>query len=180
MLNVQPSRPLSGQMAIASLLWVVPLTLSSWMTAECFIRPNVTTVSAVMSVTSALCIVHSKYLSHNHMLQLITVYVFPGVGLGVTVVGAKTVTDKMLYVAAEALANFVPSDELAAGRVFPHINNIRHVSHRIAVAVAEEAIRTGQATKATPEAMENLPEYVASKMYFPQYVPLIEKREVSI
>ena len=95
-------------------------------------------------------------------------------------VGAKTVTDKMLYVAAQALANFVPPDDLQAGRIFPHISNIRHVSHRIAVAVAEEAIREGQATKVPPNAEEHLAEYVASKMYFPQYVPLIEKREITI
>jgi len=110
--------------------------------------------------------------------QCNNMYVFPGVGLGVTVVGAKIVTDKMLYLAAEALANYVPPEDLAAGRIFPHINNIRHVSHRIAVAVAEEAIREGQATKAA--GIENLPEYIASKMYYPQYVPLVEKREVTI
>lgn len=95
-----------------------------------------------------------------------------------TVVGARTVTDKMLYVAAEALAKFVSPEESAAGKVFPHINHIRQVSHRIAVAVAEEAIREGQATKVKDA--DNLAQFIANKMYFPEYVPLIEKREVTI
>jgi phosphoribosyl-ATP pyrophosphohydrolase len=108
----------------------------------------------------------------------------------------------MLYVAAEALAKFVSPEESAAGKVFPHINHIRQVSHRIAVAVAEEAIREGQATKVKDT--DNLAQFIADKMYFPvrscdeffacrhdypysifialvlqQYVPPIEKREVT-
>jgi malic enzyme len=107
-------------------------------------------------------------------------YVFPGLGLGVTVAGCKTVTDRMLYIAAEALANFVTAEELEQGKVFPHISNIREVSHRVAVAVAREAIREGQAKKLRPEQIENLEEYIATKMYYPEYVPLVEKREISI
>lgn len=95
-----------------------------------------------------------------------------------TVVGATTVTDKMLYVAAEALAKFVSPEESAAGQVFPHIKHIRQVSHRIAVAVAEEAIRTGQAIKVKD--IDDLGLYIAEKMYYPQYAPLVEKREVTI
>lgn len=106
------------------------------------------------------------------------VYVFPGLGLGATICGAKTVTDRMLYIAAEALAKFVPDEEIKAGKVFPPISRIREVSHRIAVAVAEEAVREGQATKLSAKHIEDLDNYVQSKMYYPEYVPLIEKRAV--
>ena len=102
-------------------------------------------------------------------------YVFPGLGLGVTVCGAKTVTDRMLYIAAEALAKYTPEEDIAAGKVFPPISSIRAVSHRIAVAVVEEAIREGQATKVTEEDKLDLDAFVASKMYFPEYVPIVEK-----
>lgn len=105
---------------------------------------------------------------------------FPGIGLGATVAGCKTVTDRMLYVAAEALANFVTSEELEQGKVFPHISNIREVSHRVAVAVAREAVSDGQATRLTGEEIENLEEHISSKMYFPEYAPLVEKREINI
>lgn len=66
------------------------------------------------------------------------------------------------------------------GKVFPHISHIRAVSHRVAVAVAEEAIREGQAKKLGPDARLHLAEYIANKMYYPEYVPLVEKREITI
>lgn len=98
-------------------------------------------------------------------------YVFPGLGLGVTLCGSKTVTDRMLYIAAEALAKFVPEEEIAQGKVFPPIENIREVSHTIAVAVIQEADRSGQATKLTDKDRLDLDDFVARKMYFPEYTP---------
>jgi malate dehydrogenase (oxaloacetate-decarboxylating)(NADP+) len=113
--------------------------------------------------------------------SLLPVYVFPGLGLGATVCGAKKVTDRMLYVAAVALAEFVPPEDLAKGQVFPHISKIREVSHRIAVAVVKEAMATpGLATKVSAEDAQDLEGLVARKMYYPEYVPLIEKRNVTI
>jgi malic enzyme len=67
----------------------------------------------------------------------------------------------MLYIAAEALANFVTPEELEQGKVFPYIGKIREVSHRVAVAVAREAIREGQATKLNAEINTNLEAYIA-------------------
>ena len=107
-------------------------------------------------------------------------FIFPGLGLGVTLCGAKTVSDKMLYVAAEALANYVSEDELAQGKVFPSIKTIRDVSKKVAIAVIEEAIRTGQASKINQKHMEDLDGFVSRKMYDPLYVPLIEKRTIEI
>lgn len=107
-------------------------------------------------------------------------YVFPGVGLGATVCGAKRVTDRMLYIAAKALAECVPEEELSRGQVFPHISKIRSVSHRIAVAVVKEAMREGLATKVSAEDAMDLDEFVARKMYYPEYVPLVEKRSLEI
>lgn len=110
--------------------------------------------------------------------QCNNMYVFPGLGLGASICGSKTITDKMLYVAAEALANFVSDEEHAQGKVFPSISKIRYVSHTLAVAVIKEAVRENLATKYVPS--ENLEDFVAKKMYDPVYVPLVEKREVTI
>jgi len=112
--------------------------------------------------------------------QCNNMYVFPGLGLGATISGAKIVTDRMLYVAAKALAEFVPQEELEAGKVFPTLANIRKVSHRIAVEVIREAMRDGLATKISPKDAEDLDGFVWGKMYFPEYVPLVEKKEVTI
>jgi malate dehydrogenase (oxaloacetate-decarboxylating)(NADP+) len=54
------------------------------------------------------------------------------------------------------------------------------VSHTIAVAVIEEAIRTGLNTMVNAEEAKDLNGFVSRKMYYPEYVPLVEKRTVSI
>lgn len=113
-----------------------------------------------------------------HPSQCNNMYIFPGLGLGATVCGAQKVTNRMLYTAAEALANFVPEEEVQQGKVFPSLSLIREVSHSIAVAVVEEAIRDGLATKITEKDEDNLEEFVAGKMYYPEYCPLVEKREI--
>ena len=112
--------------------------------------------------------------------QCNNMFVFPGLGLGATLSGAKTVSDRMLYVAAEALANYVTEDELAEGKVFPKLDNIRDVSKKVAIAVIQEAVRTGQASKLTQKDLDCLDTFVSNKMYDPVYVPLIEKRTISI
>jgi malate dehydrogenase (oxaloacetate-decarboxylating)(NADP+) len=122
------------------------------------------------------------YEAHTYYILSLSflVYVFPGLGLGATVCGAKRVTDRMLYIAAKALAECVPTDDLARGQVFPHISKIRQVSHRIAVAVVKEAMREGLATKISEEDAMDLDEFVARKMYYPEYVPIVEKRTLEI
>lgn len=113
--------------------------------------------------------------------QCNNMYIFPGLGLGATLAGAKRVTDKMLYVAAEALANFVSSDDHKQGKVFPPLSQIRDVSKSVAIAVIEQAMEEGQATKIGDEVQkEDLDALVQRKMYDPVYVPLVEKREITI
>ena len=116
----------------------------------------------------------------DFLTNKLDMFVFPGIGLGVTLCGAKTVSDRMLYVAAEALANYLTEDELAQGKVFPNLSTIRDVSKKVAIAVIEEAIRTNQAPRLDEKALANLDAFVEKKMYDPVYVPLIEKRSISI
>jgi malate dehydrogenase (oxaloacetate-decarboxylating)(NADP+) len=111
--------------------------------------------------------------------QCNNMYMFPGLGLGATVCGAKKVSDRMLYIAAKALAEFVSEHDLKAGKVFPAVTSIREVSHRIAVAVVEEAMSEGLATKVSTLDAEDLDDFVKRKMYYPEYVPLVEKRTVT-
>jgi len=112
--------------------------------------------------------------------QCNNMYIFPGLGLGATVCGAKRVTDRMLYLGAKALAECLTPEGAANGQVFPHISNIRMVSRKVAVAVVEEAIATGIATKISADDAKDIDAYVARKMYYPEYVPLIEKRIITI
>jgi malate dehydrogenase (oxaloacetate-decarboxylating)(NADP+) len=93
-------------------------------------------------------------------------YIFPGVGLGVTAVRARHVTDDMFYAAAHSLAHQVHEDDLALGALFPPLPRIRDVSAEIATAVARSAYDAGLATVPRPA---DLPAHVRAQMWEPVY-----------
>jgi malate dehydrogenase (oxaloacetate-decarboxylating)(NADP+) len=97
-------------------------------------------------------------------------YIFPGVGLGVVVSGARHVTDAMFEAAARTLAEQVTADDLAAGRIYPVLSRIRDVSHAIGVAVAAIAYQEGLATQPQPA---DLAAHIRDYMYEPVYDPLV-------
>ncbi|KPK06711.1 MAG: malate dehydrogenase [Gemmatimonas sp. SG8_28] len=93
-------------------------------------------------------------------------YIFPGLGLGVILSGAKHVTDDMFYTAARAVANMTTDAMLAQGSVLPPLEQIRDVSATIATAVAEHAWAEGLGTRDRPNDVMG---YVRAKMYDPKY-----------
>lgn len=98
--------------------------------------------------------------------QCNNVYIFPGVGLGALVCGARKITDAMMLVAAETLAGCVTDEDLEAGRVCPSLSRIRSVSLKIAAAVAAEAWRAGLADNPRPDDIET---HIAARMFDPVY-----------
>ena len=94
------------------------------------------------------------------------VYIFPGVGLGVTASDARHVTDEMFMAAANAVAEMVTEADLAQGLVYPPLTRIREVSHRIAVRVAEIAFENGLARIERPDDLDG---YIRKLMYEPEY-----------
>ncbi|MCL1979944.1 MAG: NAD-dependent malic enzyme, partial [Proteobacteria bacterium] len=94
------------------------------------------------------------------------VYIFPGIGLGITASGATRVTDEMFLTAARAIAQNVSEQDLQGGRVYPPLPRIRQVSLDVAVAVAELAYAGGLATKPRPE---DLAESIRGLMFEPVY-----------
>lgn len=93
-------------------------------------------------------------------------YIFPGVGLGAVVSGARRVTDDMFLAAAGVLAEQASAEDLACGRVFPGLNRIREVSALIAAEVAGIAWRQGLASEPQPE---DIPGHVRTQMFVPVY-----------
>jgi len=93
--------------------------------------------------------------------------IFPGVGLGVLTARARTITDDMFTAAAFALHEVTPKENLDLNCVFPSICQLREVSKAVALAVAEEAIKT-EVARRKPE--KDLQTEIDEKMWTPQYV----------
>jgi malate dehydrogenase (oxaloacetate-decarboxylating) len=64
--------------------------------------------------------------------------IYPGIGLGTVVSGARHVTDGMLLAASEAIAGLVDAHRQGAG-LLPDVENHRATSATVAVAVAKQA-----------------------------------------
>jgi malate dehydrogenase (oxaloacetate-decarboxylating) len=93
-------------------------------------------------------------------------FIFPGVGLGAIAVRSRQVTAGMFSASARALAEMVDAATLAEGALYPPMSEVRNVSRRVAVAVAEEAIAEGLA-----EPGVDIEAAVAEAMWFPEYLP---------
>jgi len=93
-------------------------------------------------------------------------YVFPGIGLGAVAAKASALPEALFLTAAKALAGFVSEEDLAEGALYPRLGDIRTVSHAIAVAVAEDAHKSGLARAEKPA---DLGAFISGLMYDPHY-----------
>ena len=73
-------------------------------------------------------------------------YIFPGASLAIIATGIHHISDSVFLSAAEGLADMVTEDDLAVGRLYPPLDNIREISVQIAKKVAEEAYESGTAS----------------------------------
>jgi len=62
-------------------------------------------------------------------------FIFPGVGLGAIVAGARIVRDDDFLAAARTLAGMVGPERLSCGALYPPVSELRAVSRAIAIAV---------------------------------------------
>ena len=93
-------------------------------------------------------------------------YIFPGVGLGAIISGARAVTDEMFLAAAHSLADQVRDSDIARGRIYPSLNRIRSVSAKIAHDVAKLAWERQLTDKEPPD---DLAATIQEYMYQPVY-----------
>ena len=85
------------------------------------------------------------------------------------VVAARRIPDKFFYIAAKTLAETVSEEDIAFGALFPNLTMIRMVSHKIALAVAEEAYNLNVATVfPRPHHLET---FIENHMYDTEYHP---------
>jgi len=104
--------------------------------------------------------------------QANNMFIFPGVGLAAVATRSKRISDKMFYCAAQTLAQNVPQEMIAQYRVFPLIRDIREVSKKIAIAVAEVAEKEGLVTEPLDEG-ETWEERITELMWSPDYKPTV-------
>uniref|UniRef100_A0A183KRT7 Malic_M domain-containing protein n=1 Tax=Schistosoma curassoni TaxID=6186 RepID=A0A183KRT7_9TREM len=98
-------------------------------------------------------------------------YIFPGVGLAITLCQIRPVLQELFVIAAECLADQVDEKDLDVGRVFPPLRDIRNVSLAIAVHVAKYAYSKGICHyEPQPKDIEL---YLSQKMYDPNYLPVM-------
>jgi malic enzyme len=112
-------------------------------------------------------------VSHNgrrfRVGQANNAFIFPGVGLGVTVARARRVTDGMFLAAARALAKQTTEADLREGALFPELQRIRECSHAVACATIQQAVAEGHAEETL---LRNVEQRVRRAMWFPEYLPI--------
>jgi len=87
--------------------------------------------------------------------QANNVYIFPGLGLGAVASGASRVSDAMLTVAAQTVAEESISSDAETGQsLLPPLERTRALSTKIAIRVAERAIGDGDAPEADQASVE--------------------------
>ncbi|KAK9749367.1 hypothetical protein RND81_02G121100 [Saponaria officinalis] len=120
----------------------------------------------------------------GHVNQANNMYLFPGIGLGALLAGARLITDDMLQAAAECLASYITDDEILRGILYPSVGSIRDITAQVAAAVLREAVVEdlaeghGEVGPRELQCMskEETVEYVKRSMWFPVYHPLVHEK----
>jgi malate dehydrogenase (decarboxylating) len=117
----------------------------------------------------------------GHSNQGNNMYLFPGIGLGTLVSGARLISDGMLQAAAECLAECMTKEEVRKGIIYPSVSRIRNITMKVATAVVREAVAEdlaeGYQDKDARElqrlSKEETLEHVEKHMWVPNYSPLV-------
>jgi len=102
--------------------------------------------------------------------QANNVFIFPGLGLGAIVTGARQVSDGMISAASYALAESLTERDLANRCLMPEVSCLWDVSGRVGLAVARQAIADGVATIKNDENLEELIDQYRWRPAYPEFV----------
>jgi len=104
--------------------------------------------------------------------QVNNVYVFPGVSKGAISCHAPSVPERFFVAAAEAVANSLDAEDLAADRVVPHRDKLRTVGVNVAAAVAWQAQSWGIAGKTLGGSLAEVKSAISGLMWSPSTLTL--------
>ncbi|CAA6669727.1 unnamed protein product [Spirodela intermedia] len=121
----------------------------------------------------------------GHCNQGNNMYLFPGIGLGTLLSGARIISDGMLQAAAECLAAYMKEEEVLRGVIYPSISSIRDITKEVAAAVVKEAVeedlaegyRSMDARELKRLSQEEIVKYVQNNMWNPVYPTLVYKND---
>ncbi|KAK0394843.1 hypothetical protein QR680_000963 [Steinernema hermaphroditum] len=100
-------------------------------------------------------------------------YIFPGIALGVLLFQVKHIDNKLFLLAAKKVAESVTEKNLKEGRIYPRLKEIREISIKIAVEIAEQCYKDGTAMLyPIPEDKEA---FIRAQVYSVDYDELINK-----
>jgi len=129
---------------------------------------------------------NSCFPHENSAIQLIASsqcnnrYIFPGLALGAALGQTGVVTNAMINKAAEALVELINEEDLARRATFPENVEIREIAAHLAAKVFIQAVEENLViqNKIMLEAYthggeEELKTYIYSKMWYPNYRPLV-------
>jgi malate dehydrogenase (oxaloacetate-decarboxylating) len=97
-------------------------------------------------------------------------FIFPGLGFGAILSGAREITDGMVLDAAHALVDF--TKEHYPNEVFPPVSELQRVSKLVAERVYLRAMKDAVATAPVRTARE-VHAYIEERFYVPEYLPVV-------
>jgi malate dehydrogenase (oxaloacetate-decarboxylating) len=99
-------------------------------------------------------------------------FIFPGLGFGAILSEASEITDNMVLAASDALVEYTAEKHLAAGLVYPPVEELQEVSVRVATAVINQAFtdKVAQSKHVTPDTAAP---YVRSRFWKSRYLPFV-------
>jgi malate dehydrogenase (oxaloacetate-decarboxylating) len=98
-------------------------------------------------------------------------FIFPGLGQGSILAGARQITDGMVADAAHALAAYTAARH--PGLIYPPIDELGQVSIDVTTAVIRRAVADGVATADLPA---DLTAHVRARFWQPRYLPVVKSR----
>ncbi|PKA58868.1 NAD-dependent malic enzyme 1, mitochondrial [Apostasia shenzhenica] len=121
----------------------------------------------------------------GHCNQGNNMYLFPGIGLGTLLSGARVISDGMLQAAAECLAAYMKEEDFLNGVIYPRISRIRDITHEVAASVIKEAVAEDLAEGyrgMDSRELQRLDKveisaYVENNMWDPKYPTLVFKSD---
>jgi len=104
--------------------------------------------------------------------QANNVFIFPGMGLGTIVSGAREVTDGMISASAHALADSLSQDELDSRCLMPEVSRLWDICGDVAISVGLQAIADGAADEISEaEYQQRIDDY----RWKPEYPEMIQE-----